>query len=163
MKENVKNSITLRKNFFTQYYIVPESVKPEIEAFIVELEMIGEQCEDAAAFEAEFAQKNMQEKMNGIILKCEPKPFEMSDSEKTYAKQTAKEIFEEDKGRIIKEAAIDVAESAALTVESELITEKNKILSEAGVLDDYTRATNLIDDVGRLGKFFKKKNKKKNK
>ena len=71
MKENVKNSITLRKKFFTQYYIVPESVKPEIEAFIVELEMIGEQCEDAAAFEAEFAQKNMQEKMNGNILKCE--------------------------------------------------------------------------------------------
>ena len=68
-------------------------------------------------------------------------------------------MFTEDKDRILWEAGQDVLESVEMKIESDLRTQRIRQMSEAGVLDDYTRATNMLEDVGILARLFRKKKK----
>ena len=47
-----------------------------------------------------------------------------------------------------------------MKVESDLRAQRIREMSDAGVLDDYTRATNVIEDVGILTRLFKRKRNK---
>ncbi|MBO5726368.1 MAG: hypothetical protein J6S00_04840, partial [Clostridia bacterium] len=75
--------------------------------------------------------------------------------EKQHSRETAKEIFKEDRLRIIKETAADVVDHAAVTVTEELIAKRREKMIEADVFDEYTKVTNVIDFATDGGNFFK--------
>ncbi len=164
MKTDVKQCVDARLNFFEQYYTVPEEVKSDVDGFRDELLALAENCGDATSFEATFVSSGLSDRFNNLIIRCTPKPYQMSEDEKAYSKAVSKQMFEENKGQIAKDIAADVAESAMMAAESEAVARKRQIMIETGTFDEYTRATNAIEDVGwaakTIGKFFKKKDKK---
>ena len=85
----------------------------------------------------------------------------MSSEEKQHAKETAKEIFKEDRSRIIREAVEDAADYTAVMATEELIAAQREQMIEAGVFDEYTKASNVIDLIAESGGFFKKVFKRK--
>ncbi|MBQ6947521.1 MAG: hypothetical protein IJN42_05685, partial [Clostridia bacterium] len=155
MDQAVMQCISVRCDFFEKYYSVPAEVQGEVDQFVEKLKALGETSADAAAFEAAFAAKGMQEEMNALLMRCTPRPYQMTKEEKTAAKETAKEIFKEDRSRIMKEAAADVVDHAAVMAEEELHAQSRKAMIEMGIYDEYTRASNAIDMAKDPVGFFK--------
>jgi len=161
MDSGVNQCVATRVDFFEKYCTVPTEVAEEVKAFIADINSLGNSCSGVADFEAKFVSEGLSDRFNTLITKCPPKPYKMTEEDKQHAKETAKKIFKEDKERIINEAVADVAESATMAAESELMSQRRRSMSEAGVLDDYTRATNAIDAAARVGGFLKGLFKKK--
>lgn len=151
----------MRTDFFKKYYTVPEGLKPEIDSFIDDINKLGEKSADAQYFEAKFAANGYQERFNSLLMRCTPKAYSMTEEEKNASKETAKQIFEEDRERIIKEAVEDAIDYADVMTKEELIAQRRKIMIEADVYDDYTRVSNAVDIAGRAGNFVKGLFKKK--
>ena len=63
--------------------------------------------------------------------------------------------------QIAKDLAADAAGMAATRLESEMIAKNREQMIEAGVFDDYTRATNYAEDARTIGKLFSGLFKKK--
>lgn len=163
MRDEVRMCVAARTDFFEKYYTVPSSVQTDLDKFISEINTLGENSDDASAFEANFTSSGLSERFNTLITRCTPKPYKMTAEDKKYSRSVAMEMLKEDKNRIIKDALKDAAESVQLKAESDLITYRNRTMSDAGILDDYTRLTNNIENAaeaaGFLGKLFKKKKK----
>lgn len=157
----VLQCIQVRKDFFEKYYTVPSEVKPEVDAFLASLYTLGEQAKDSVDFEAKFAAEGFQDRLTGLLVRCTPKPYEMTAEEKKASNETAKELFKEDRGRIVKEAAAETVDYGTVMAKEELIAVKRQIMVEAGVYDDYTRATNAADMITETGGFLKNLFKKK--
>ena len=164
MNENVKISVNARVDFFDKYYTVPQGLEPEVQAFISEINALGEGCADCPQFEAEFASRGLSDKFNSLLTRCTPKAYQMTKEEKQFAKETAKQMFKENRSEIIKHEINEAADHIMVEVEEELIAQKRKVMIEKGVYDDYTRASNYIDmaqdTTSFLGGLFKKKKKK---
>ena len=162
MDENIKNSINMRADFFEKYYSVPKEVKPEVDAFIDELNLLGETSSDAMEFETRFASNGLNEQFNDLLTKCVPKAYEMTKEEKQVVKETKKEMF--DGKEFVKHIAKETLDYASVMAEEELIAQSRKRMIEDDVYDDYTRTSNAIDIAGRAGSFltnlFNKKKKK---
>ena len=161
MNEYVKQSVNTRVDFFDKYYTVPEALRPEVDAFIEEINKLGEEAADAVDFENKFASSGLGERFNGLLVRCAPKAYKMTAEEKAHSKETAKEIFKEDRSRIIKEAAEDVVDYASVMVGEELAAKSREVMTEAGVFDEYTKVSNAIDIATEGGRFLKKLFKKK--
>ncbi|MBO5783788.1 MAG: hypothetical protein J6R33_02350, partial [Clostridia bacterium] len=116
---------------------------------------------DAADFEAKFAAGGYQDQFNGLVTRCTPKPYTMTAEDKQHSKEVAKELWKEDRSRILKEAAEDVVDHASVMLEEELIAKRREVMIEAGVFDEYTRATNVMDMASEAGGLFKNLFKKK--
>ena len=161
MDANIKVCISSRRDMFEKYYSVPQEAKADVEKFISDIERLGEESLDVADFEAKFATNGYQEMFTALLMRCVPKPYKMTKEEKAEAKETAKEIFKEDRSRIVKEAAEEALDYVSVMAEEELIAQTRKDMIEAGVYDDYTRATNALDMMQDVGGFIKKVFKKK--
>lgn len=148
MDSGVKMCVDARLSMFSQYYTVPESVAADVEAFCRELTQLGEESADVAAFEAAFASRGFGDRFNALLMICMPKPYQMNAQEQAYARETAREIFEEDKDRIKKELLKDVADTVQVKMESDLTVLKRKIMHETGTLDEYTKISNIAEDIG---------------
>ena len=163
MREDVKACVEARVNFFGQYYEVPPTVQPEVDAFVAQVQELGEQSADAQQFEAAFASTGLSDRFNAILPKCTPKAFEATAEQKEYSKQVRREMWEEQKAQIGQDILDDVTESAMMRAESDAQQQTRRAMSEAGVLDDYTRASNAVEYAteagGFLAKLFKKKKK----
>ena len=85
----------------------------------------------------------------------------MTNEDKLHSKETAKEIFKEDRSRIIKEAAEEAVEHATIMAHEELIAKRRELMIEEGVFDEYTRASNAADIITESGSFLKNLFKKK--
>lgn len=161
MSDAIMQCIQIRKDFFEKYYSVPDDVQSAVDSFFEQMNALAEQANDAQDFEAKFAKNGFQEILNSLLMRCTPKPYKMTGEEKAVAKETAKEIFKEDRSRIVKEVAVEALDNATVMIEEEAIAQMRKGMIEADVFDDYTRATNAVDmfkDVGGLFKsLFKKK------
>ena len=161
MNNDILQCINTRIDFFEKYYFVPDNVRHEVDDFIKEMQSVGEQSTDAQDFETKFATNGLQERFTAILMKCTPKQYNMTAEEKAASRETAKEIFKEDRSRIIKETVEDVIDHVAVESEEELIALRRKAMIEADVYDDYTKATNAIDIAksagGLLKGLFKKK------
>ena len=155
MDSSIIQCINVRKDFFEKYYSVPEAVRADADAFVEEMYAIGHVSRDATEFEAKFALSGLQERMNSILVRCTPRPYKMTAEEKQTAKETAKEIFREDRSRILREAAVEAVDFAAVMAEEEIIAKSRRTMIDAGVHDDYTRASNAADMVRDPGGFFK--------
>ena len=161
MDNTILQCIQIRKDFFEKYYTVPSNVQPEVDEFFNLLDILGEASNDAQDFEAKFAENGYQERLNALLVRCTPKAYKMSAEDMAEAKKTAKELFREDRSRIIKEAVEDVVDNVTVMAEEEAIAQSRKAMIEAGVFDDYTRATNAVDIAKDAGGLFKKLFKKK--
>lgn len=161
MNEYVQQSVNSRVDFFEKYYTVPEEVRPAVEAFIADINQLGNASVDAIDFENKFVSSGLNERFNNLLTCCIPKPYKMTDEEKETAKETAKEIFQEDCSRIEKESAHEVLDYAAVMAKEELIAQKRDMMIDAGVFDEYTRATNAVDIAVEGGKFLKNLFKRK--
>lgn len=161
MREDVKTCLEARTTFFGKYLAVPPALQPEVDSFLTRVTTLGESCADAADFEQRFTATGLSDTFNSLITRCTPQAYTMTREDKAHSRQVAREIFREDKDRILKEAGEDLLESVQMKAESDLNAARIEQMAEAGVLDDYTRATNIVEDVGILGRFFKKKLGKK--
>lgn len=155
MDSSVRQCIQIRVDFFQKYYSVPENVRPDVDAFVDRMNALGEQAADAQAFEAAFAREGLQEQLNALLVRCTPKPYQMTAEEKSTVREAAKEIFKEDRSRILKEAAEDALDYASVMAEEELITQRRKAMIEMGVYDDYTRASNAVEMAKEAGGLLK--------
>ena len=159
MVDEVKTCVSARTDFFGRYMAVPPQLQPELMAFIEKINDLGESCSNAAEFEKQFQASGLMDAFNSLITRCSPQAYQMTAEDKAKSRQAAKEIFREDKDRILKEAGEDLLESLEMKVESDVRAQRIHQMSEAGVLDDYTRATNLVEDVGILARLLRKKKK----
>ena len=155
MNDYIKQCVTSRVDFFDKYYTVPEELKPEVETFVREINQLGNSVTDAVEFENKFVLSGLSERFNNLLTRCIPKAYNMTAEEKQHSRETAKEIFKEDRSRIIKETAADVVDHAAVTVTEELIAKRREKMIEADVFDEYTKVTNVIDFATDGGNFFK--------
>lgn len=159
MIEEVRLCVEARTGFFGKYMSVPSTLQPEVNRFLERITVLGEGCSNAAEFEQQFQNTGLSEVFNSLVTRCTPQPYQMTQEDKAHARQVAREMFAEDKERILKEAGEDLLESVEMKLESDLNTQRIRQMSEAGVLDDYTKASNLVEDVGILGRLFRKKKK----
>ena len=157
MIEEVRICVSARTDFFGKYVVVPPALQPELDIFLEKINALGENCTNAAEFEQQFQASGLMDIFNSLVTRCTPQAYQMTAEDKAYSRQVAKEIFTEDKDRILKEAGQDLLESVEMKVESDLRAERIKRMSDAGVLDDYTRTSNVVEDVGILARLFKKK------
>lgn len=155
MDSGVKMCVDARLSMFSQYYEVPANVAPDVEAFCRELTALGESSPDVASFEAAFASKGFSDRFTALLSGCVPKPYQMNAQEQAHAEETAREIFEEDRERIGKELVEDVADSVQVKLDSDLTAAKRRIMTEAGVMDEYTKISNITEDIGIVGKGLK--------
>ena len=161
MNDYVKQCVNARVDFFDKYYTVPTDLKPEVEAFINEINKLGDGAIDAVDFENKFASSELSERFNSLLTRCIPKVYNMTNEEKQHSKETAKEIFKEDRSRIIKEAAEEAVEHATIMANEELIAKRRESMIEEGVFDEYNRASNAADIITESGSFLKNLFKKR--
>ena len=50
MNSDVQKSVDAKTHYFDEYLIVPDSLRPEVDAFCAEVAALGEQCADFNAF-----------------------------------------------------------------------------------------------------------------
>ena len=150
MDDGIRACIEARTNMFGTYVDVPAEIAGEVEAFAAELETLGNEAADSTDFEAKFAAAGMQEKFNGLFAKCTPKAFEMTAEQKAASAAMARENLS------ARDVAMDIADMAATEIREEAISMKRKAMIESGTFDEYTRVSNKIDDIKRIGKLLKK-------
>lgn len=160
MVEEVRTCVSARTDFFGKYMSVPPALQKELNDFLKEINILGENCTGSAEFEDRFRTSGLSDAFNNLVSRCTPQAYQMTAEDKAHSRQVAKEIFSEDKDRILKDAGQDLLESVEMHIESDLNSQRIRQMSDAGVLDDYTRATNIAEDVGFLARLFKRKNKK---
>ena len=161
MNDYIKQCVNSRVDFFDKYYTVPAELKPEVEAFIDDINQLGNVATDAVEFESKFVLSGLSERFNNLLTRCIPKAYNMTAEEKQHSRETAKEIFKEDRSRIVKEAAAEVVEHAAIMANEDLIAMRREAMIEAGVFDEYTRVSNATEIITESGSFLKKLFKKK--
>lgn len=159
MIEEVKACVNARAGFFGTYMTVPPALQPEVDSFLEKINALGESCANAGEFEQQFQSTGLMDTFNALVTRCTPQAYQMTEEDKAHSRQVAKEIFREDKDRILKEAGQDMLESVTMKAESDLNQARIREMADAGVLDDYTRASNVAEDVGILARWFKKKKK----
>ena len=155
MQQDVLVCVNARLDFFEKYYSVPEAMKPEVDSFVAELQELGEHCTDAASFESAFASSGLSARFNALLPRLTPVAQKMTAEQKAYSKQVRTEVLGQTPEQLAKDIVNDVADTIMVEAEEELIARRRREMTEAGVFDDYTRATNLVEDVGIVGKFFK--------
>jgi len=161
LNNDVKQCVDARLNVFTQYYEVPPALQNEVDQFSADITVLANQSADAAAFEAAFAANGMQERFNSILPRLTPKAYTPTAQDKATSKQVLKDMIKEDKDDIVKYAAKDVADSAMVKAESELIAAGRKAMIEEGTFGTYTKVTNAVEDAQILTGLFRKKFGKK--
>lgn len=166
MDGGVRACVDAKRDVFRQYFDVPEEVQVELDAFGQRVYAMGEQASDAMDFEAKFAAQ-FQEEYNAFFLKCTPRAVPMTAEQLAESKRLENEMMygTNDPAKIkrkkLAQAAKDVAEMATTELEQEAIAMRRRAMIEAGTFDDYTRATNKIEDAKIIGKaiggLFRKK------
>lgn len=159
MKDDIRQCVAARVDFFSTYYTVPEAVQPKVQDFCDRVTRLGEESADAAAFEAAFAARGLQEEFMALLPLCTPKAVPVSQEYQDYSRQVANQMRKEQ--HIGKKVVEDIVDSAMVEADEALIAARRKGMIETGVYDEYTRATNAVDDIGILGGFLKRKFGKK--
>ena len=154
MIDEVLACVNAKINSIETYLDVPDG---GLDAFKAELMAFAEPFSNATAFETAFTQSPLNQQFMGFYTKFPPKPYTMTAEDKAFARQTAKQMLEENKQEILRDAAADVADTVLLETKSAARTARRQAMIEAGVFDDYTRASNKVDDVKILAGLFKRK------
>lgn len=73
MNSDVQQSVDAKTHYFDEYLIVPDGLRPEVDAFCAEVVALGEQCADFNTFENRFASEGLSEKFVALICQCAQK------------------------------------------------------------------------------------------
>lgn len=73
MNSDVQKCVDAKTHYFDEYLIVPDSLRPEVDAFCAEVATLGEQCADFNTFEDRFASERLSEKFVALICQCTQK------------------------------------------------------------------------------------------
>lgn len=167
MNEEIKACVDARLNMFRDYLEVPASVAEEYRDFEAKLLSLAEESSSAAEFEARFQAEGLQEEFNSIITKCVPKAVGMTAQQKDDSRKMAKEMMfgtSDNAGAakgLAKMVVKDAADIAATELHQEALSRNRKRMIEEGTFDEYTRASNALDNAvtaGKIiGKLFRKK------
>ena len=161
MTAEVKKCVDARLNLFEQYYTVPASLQGEVDAFTAAINRLGEASSSAAEFESAFAISPLQQQFNAILPRLSPKPYKMTQEDKANSRRVMKDILREDKEQIVSGAVMDAANTVKIEAESAAISQAREAMIQNDTLDDFTRASNMVQDAknlfGFLGKKFGKK------
>lgn len=166
MNSEVRSSIEAKFNVFTDFFEVPPQIQPEVDELRERAEALGETCTDAMDFESKFAVE-LQEKYNGMFMKCSPKAVNMSPEQLAESERIANELnygTSDKKGVAkakVKEMFSGGVNIVTTELEQEMIAKRRESMIEAGTFDEYTRASNKVDALkrgaGLLGGLLKKK------
>ncbi len=107
MNDYIKQCVNSRVDFFNKYYTVPAELKPEVEAFINEINKLGDAATDAVDFENKFASSELSERFNSLLTRCIPKAYNMTNEEKQHSKETAMATIYADRYGLIPFAGSD--------------------------------------------------------
>ena len=99
-------------------------------------------------FEEQFAATGLSDRYNALLAKCTPKPVQMTNQQEQESRRIAKE--QTSTKNAARMAVKDVIGIATTELQQEAISMKRKAMIEDDVFDEYTRATNKIDDAARV-------------
>ena len=155
MQQDVLICVNARLDFFQKYYTVPENLKDEVDRFAAELMALGEESPNAGVFEEKFVSSGLSARFNSILPRLTPVAQAMTAEQKQYSKQVSREVMGHTKRQLVKDIAADVADTIVVESQEEVIARGRQAMTEAGIFDDYTRATNVVEDIGIVGGFLK--------
>ena len=161
MNEDVKKCVTMRTDFFDQYFTVPDSMKNDVSKFIAETEALGENCPDSTVFEAQFASTGLSDRFNALIGKCVPKTVKMTKEQKQTSKEVMKDMLYENRRDIAEDALKDAAEDVMDNIHDSNIQDYHDRMIEDGTMADHTILKNHVEDAFGVFNFLKGKVKSK--
>lgn len=164
MVYEVKSCVDAKINFFEDYFSVPDDLKSEMDMFIKDTHALGEKCSSASEFEQQFSTSELLNQFNTLISKCTPKAKKMTKEEKKQSVKIAKDILNENKEELAKDALKDATNRIINDKRDEMLDENRKRMIEDGTYADYTITRNKIEGINDIGNFlvniFRKKGKK---
>ncbi len=160
MNDDVRKCVTMRTDFFDQYFTVPDSMKSEVDEFISNTEALGENCKDASDFESQFASKGLSDHFNALLGKCVPKAVKMTKEQKQSSKEVLKDMLYENRKDIANDALKDAAEDVMDNIHDSNIQDYHDRLIKDGTMADHTIIKNHIEDAFGLFNMLKGKKKK---
>lgn len=160
MVPGVAQCVQVRVDFFEKYFTIPAGLQGVVDSFIRDMQVLGEGCGNPGEFEAAFVSTGLSDRFNALIPQCTPKAVELSQQDQQYSQQVAAEMKAERRKGLGKRIAMDVAESAQMEVEQELMSQNTRRMAQEGTLDEYTKVSNAVDDAQRVGGLFRRLFKK---
>ena len=160
MVEEVRQCVQVRLDFFEKYFTIPAGIQGTVDGFVRDMQALGERCSNAGEFEGAFVSTGLSDRFNALVPQCTPKAVEVSQQDQQYAQQVAQEMRKERRSHLGKTIARDVVETIQMEAESELMAQNRRRMAEEGTLDEYTKASNAVDDAKIVGGFFKRLFKK---
>ena len=97
MNSDVQKSVDAKTHYFDEYLIVPDSLRPEVDAFCAEVAALGEQCADFNAFENRFASEGLSEKFVALICQCAQKASPRTKEQQRESLKAAKSMMRENR------------------------------------------------------------------
>ena len=161
MIDDVKRCVDLRINFFNEYFTIPENMQNEVDIFIADVTLLGNNCKNATEFEEKFVSEGLSERFNAILPKCIQKPVKMTKEQKQQSRKIAKEILVENRDELLSDTVDHVANRGVNELRDKAIADTRKAMIEEGTMADYTIAKNYIEDGTRFVSFLRNKFKKK--
>ena len=162
MRDDVKRCVDMRVNYFADYFTIPQELQGEMDAFISELELLGEQCKDATEFEAKFVELGLSDQFNGIIPRCTPKPVKITKEDRRNMWKKTKEMVRENKKELIQSEAETVGKHILSEVSLDLYEKKCDEMEEKGTYDDHKKSLDkvrTVEHIADLFNFFGRKKK----
>ncbi len=155
MREDVRVSVDARLNMFVQYFTVPPAMQGEVDSFTADIIALGERSADVSAFEAEFISSGLSDRFNGILPRLAPKAAAPTPELKEIKRQAMRETNSaKDIGKYV---ARSIGDHIKYVFEREAREQIQKKMIENDTFDDFTRLSNLGDDIELLNDHLKNK------
>lgn len=152
MNSDVQKSVDAKTHYFDEYLIVPDSLRPEVDAFCAEVAALGEQCADFNAFENRFASEGFPEKFVALICQCAQKKSPQTKEQRRESLKAAKSMMRENRKETAEYFADSVLTSARVEAEGRILKENRERMIKNDTMGDYTRTKNAIEDgIGLFG------------
>ena len=157
MNSDVKKSVDAKTQYFDEYLIVPDGLRPEVDAFCSEVISLGEECADFDTFEERFASSGLSEKFVALICQCGQKTSPLTKEQRKQSLKTAKTMMYENRKDAAEYLADSVLTTARVEAEGHILKENRERMIKDDTMGDYTRTKNAIEDgVGLFGFLLKK-------
>lgn len=152
MNSDVKKSVDAKTQYFDEYLVVPDGLRPEVDAFCSEVISLGEECADFDTFEERFASSGLSEKFVALICQCSQKTSPLTKEQRKQSLKTAKTMMYENRKNAAEYLADSVLTTARVEAEGHILKENRERMIKDDTMGDYTRTKNAIEDgVGLFG------------
>ena len=118
MNSDVQKCVDAKTHYFDEYLIVPDSLRPEVDAFCAEVATLGEQCENR------FASEGLSEKFVALICQCTQKASPQTKEQQRESLKAAKSMMRENRKETAEYFADSVLASARVEAEGRILKEK---------------------------------------